>query len=295
MEITAIIPTFNTAAWIAAAIDSVLAQTHPVREIIIIDDGSSDNTREIVAGYSDRVRYIYQENAGPSIARNRAIREASCPWIAFLDADDCWLPEKLARQVQAAETDPSAILVYTSRWHVTPDGARELVRVVDPKLLWPALRFRNPIAPSTVLIRRDALLEVGGFDETLTGCEDWALWAKLAWKRKFLAVDDPLVLYRILPTNRSRDYMRDVRNTEKMASKYLLEGLSGWGRFAWRRRGLAAALSRAAWMAYEAGAPDEIPLLCRSLLVWPSPFFYSKRWKMAVRRLLYPSKAGTVR
>ncbi|MHC5139531.1 MAG: glycosyltransferase family 2 protein, partial [Planctomycetota bacterium] len=100
LTISAVIPAYNAAKYIARSIDSVLAQTHPVDEIVIVDDGSTDNTAAIIKDYGDKVRYIHQPNAGVSAARNTGIEAATGNWIAFLDADDEWLPEKIKRQVE---------------------------------------------------------------------------------------------------------------------------------------------------------------------------------------------------
>ena len=98
-KISVIIPTYNTAHYLQEAIESVLAQTYTDFELIVIDDGSTDNTKEVVAPYLDRIVFLETENNGPSKARNRAIRESSCEYVAFLDADDIWYPDKLDRQM----------------------------------------------------------------------------------------------------------------------------------------------------------------------------------------------------
>ena len=108
-KVSVIIPTYNRAEYVTHAIDSVLAQTYTDYEIIVVDDGSADNTKDVLLPYMDRIRYIYQENAGLSAARNTGIKAAKGDWIAFLDSDDEWLPGKLAVQMRAVERHPQLV------------------------------------------------------------------------------------------------------------------------------------------------------------------------------------------
>jgi len=113
MRVSAIIPCYNYGKYLPRAIDSILAQTRPVSEILVVDDGSTDNTREVATSYGDRVQYIFQQNQGRAAARNHGMREATGDWIALLDADDWWFPEKIELQLKAAAARPEAVLVYT--------------------------------------------------------------------------------------------------------------------------------------------------------------------------------------
>jgi len=105
-NISVVIPAYNAAGTIGRALDSVIAQTHPAREILVVDDGSTDRTAQVVSEYGGRVEYLYQDNAGPGAARNAGIRAAHGEWIAFLDADDEWLPHRLALQAELLQRDP---------------------------------------------------------------------------------------------------------------------------------------------------------------------------------------------
>src|SRR5690606_13640248 len=129
--------------------------------------GSSDNTREIVSEFPAPVRYIYQENRGLSGARNTGMREARTEWVAFLDSDDWWVPQKIEKQVESLRETPAAVLSYTGIYLVSPDGSKREVLATPPEELWPNLRHTNRIVPSTVMGRRDLFLEVGGFNEKL--------------------------------------------------------------------------------------------------------------------------------
>lgn len=143
VRISAVIPTYNRAKTLARAIDSVLAQTLPVSEIIIVDDGSTDETRRIVENYGDRVRYFYQANAGVASARNRLVEQSRFDWIAFLDSDDYWLPDHLKRMVDAIESTHGKAALYFC----------DILRPPDEQMrsLWEICRF-NPTAPFELAI-----------------------------------------------------------------------------------------------------------------------------------------------
>jgi glycosyltransferase involved in cell wall biosynthesis len=279
MKISVVIPTYNYGTYLSRAIESVLAQTHPVHEIIVVDDGSTDDTRATAARFGERIRYIFQENRGLSAARNTGIRAATGEWVAFLDADDWWLPEKIQLQVAAADRDPQTGLVYTAAWTQTPDGAAGLVPATPPARIWPKLRYSNCVSNgSSAMVRRDALLAEGGFDELLTACEDWDMWVRLARKYRFAVVEAPVTMIAVWPQSMSSNHERMLANTEKIIDKTLLAGLRGWRRSLWRRRVWGAQLFGAAITARNLGPTDERRLLLRSLIQWPSPVFLPRRW-----------------
>ncbi len=292
MDVSVVIPTYNRAHLIARAIESVLAQTHPVREIIVVDDGSTDGTRQVVESFGGIVRYVHQENAGPSSARNRGIREARCRWVALLDSDDWWLADKIRLQFEALIRDPGAALVYTSVYWVRPDGTRELRRALAPDRLWPRLRYQQCVegSDSAVLVRRDALLAAGGFNETLIACEDWDLWVRLRARHRFTCVDEPVVAIGIEPDSLSSNVPRMRMHAERILEGTLLTGLAGLARWSWRRRIRGADLYRAGLIARDAGSPEERSLLVESLVQWPSPAFMPARWAALVQNLLGPAR-----
>lgn len=198
------IPTFDRAGLVSRAIDSVLAQTWPASEILVVDDGSTDDTAAVVARYGDRLRYLWQPNAGVSAARNAGVRAARHELIAFLDSDDVWLPEKLEQQVPTM-ADPDVIVSFTNRtWSSRTDADRfaevgfacngESCVLLDPGAVvtQPA---GSPLIASCCIYRRSALLQVGGYDERLREFEDLRLDFRLAlMNRKFAAVSRVLVV-----------------------------------------------------------------------------------------------------
>lgn len=181
--VSVIIPTYNNQAYLAEAIDSVLSQTYPFYEIIVIDDGSTDNTQEILKTYKDRIFTVYQKNQGVSVARNRGLEIAQGQFIAFLDGDDYFLPYKLATQLTVFEKNPHLGIVHSGWYMVTETGeilAHQKpwyeLRELDLKawVLWRA------VLPSAMMIRREWLEKVGGFQPGLAYAEDVELIVRLA-------------------------------------------------------------------------------------------------------------------
>jgi glycosyltransferase involved in cell wall biosynthesis len=200
--ISVVIPTYNYARFLPAALESVLGQTLPPDEIIVVDDGSTDETRDVVERYAARgVRYIRQESEGVSVARNRGIRESRGEFVAFLDADDEWLPEKLELQMSHFQQHPQAALVTGSEWEVDEEEGREpWLNRREPKgaeFLYPHILVENLIgSPSLVLVRRRCLETVGVFKEGMRLAQDWDLWIRMAMHCPVGVVDAPLIHYR---------------------------------------------------------------------------------------------------
>jgi glycosyltransferase involved in cell wall biosynthesis len=200
--VAVVIPCFNVAPFVGGAIETALHQTHTPCDVIVVNDGSRDDFHGAIAPYRSSVRIVEQSNAGLSAARNRGIDESDSEFIAFLDADDRWHPEKVARQVAFLRAHPECTLVHTRRRFIDLEG-----RDVGPQERWvlaePAqghcllqLVPRNTIQPSTVLISR-AALGTERFEPTLRGAQDWDLWLRLAAKAPFGYLDEPLTDYRM--------------------------------------------------------------------------------------------------
>ena len=193
--ISVIIPTFNRAALLPRAIDSVLRQTYRSIEIIVIDDGSTDHTASVAAEYGNALRYFHQSNAGASAARNRGIREARGTLIAFLDSDDTWHPEKLVRQAALFSAPAIGAVHCAIRVEHTERGeTKGLYYPGDALDLHDVLALRIPW-PTAMMVRRDVLLEMGGFDETLVASEDWELCIRIARKYILAGIPDVLADY----------------------------------------------------------------------------------------------------
>lgn len=235
-RVSVIIPTFQRAHIVRECIGSVLGQTYKDFEIIVVDDGSTDTTRDVVAGYGDRVKYIYQENRGPASARNNGIRAARGELVAFQDSDDLWMPEKLALQVPLFDQDPEVGLVYCDMSYFQSDGQngrpssfKSHCPPVSGHIFREMFVNRCPMHTPTSIVRRRCLDEVGCFNEGMSYFEDQDLWYRLATRFKFDYVDVPLVQCRVRDTHSKKDRLLSARALRKRVlegSPLLREGLS---------------------------------------------------------------------
>lgn len=185
-----VIPTHDRASLVTRAIESVLAQTAPAREIVVVDDGSTDDTRQRVASFGDRVRYLHQANRGVSSARNLGVRVAAGRWIAFLDSDDCWAPTHLANIGYAIEATAGAASLYfddrvpmgadgsPSHWDVCGFRPRAPYELAPDSTRW-LLLPTQPMTMSSSVVARRAYRDVGGLDERLLSREDTHLFFRL--------------------------------------------------------------------------------------------------------------------
>jgi len=206
--VSVVIPAYNAEHWLAETIQSVLDQTYQEFEVIIVDDGSTDTTRRVVENFKDeRILYLYQENQGLSSARNSGIRAACGRYIALLDADDLFKPDKLAQQVARLEREPD-LGVVTCGFDLIDDQGNWLREeqhwLHAPKINLHTLLFWNPLLPSTLLIRRIWFEKVGFFDESLRRYEDWEFSVRLALAGcRMEYVQKSLLSYRRHATNMS--------------------------------------------------------------------------------------------
>ena len=204
--VSAIIPTYNRAHIICEAVDSILGQSYTNLEIIVVDDGSKDDTLERLQHYGDRVRIVTQQNAGPSIARNRGIAIARGDLIAFLDSDDLWLPTKIERQVNLLQktgpSTPCCLCNITMRWSDREFSSFDIAWL-NPGVeegVWlnvdEVLATRFVLFNQGIIIRREVLEKTGGFDENLRFMEDYDLPLRLSREGPWAFIREPLVLWR---------------------------------------------------------------------------------------------------
>jgi glycosyltransferase involved in cell wall biosynthesis len=195
-KISVIIPTYNRREFLARAIDSVLDQGWRDFELIVVDDGSTDETARSVASYGGRVRYLYQENRGPAAARNTGVRAAEGEFIAFLDSDDRFAPEKLAVQQAAMAARPEYLISHTDEiWYRRGELLHQKKKHFRPHgfIFGECLKL-CVVGMSTVMLRREFFEKVGYFDEELPCCEDYDLWLRASVSLPFLKVDRPLTI-----------------------------------------------------------------------------------------------------
>ncbi|MBN2304804.1 MAG: glycosyltransferase [Anaerolineae bacterium] len=213
--VSIIIPTYNHRDYVMQTVDSGLNQTYPAIEVIVVDDGSTDGTGTLLTErYGDRIRYVYQENQGVGAARNNGAQIARGEFVHFCDADDQLLPEKVARCMAVFRDQPEIALVYTQCHYVEPDG-RTIIPREQPELPAGDVFCQllhgprgNFVPQCTPLIRRQAVLDVGGFSQQLRAAEDWDMWLRLAARYPFGVVNEPLALYRMLPNAMHTDPVR---------------------------------------------------------------------------------------
>ncbi|MDX9703487.1 MAG: glycosyltransferase [Candidatus Auribacterota bacterium] len=206
-KVSVIIPTYNSVRFLSDTIDSVLNQTFDDIEIIVVDDGSTDNTSELMARYvsrfPDKIKYIKQRNQGPAIARNTGASYGNAEYIAFLDSDDLWLKEKLETQLAFFEKYPEYSFSYSDVYAMDEDGniGKTMMRLKHPvsgEFFYNLLK-ENFISLPTSMIRRKCFDKVGGFsaDPQIISTEDHHLWLKMARYYKGGYIDKPLAKYRI--------------------------------------------------------------------------------------------------
>jgi glycosyltransferase involved in cell wall biosynthesis len=230
-QVSVVIPTYNAANVLTQAIDSALAQTYRPFEIIVIDDGSSDNTPDLLRAYGDRIRSLRQDNSGVYAARNRGIRAARGRYIAFLDADDVWLPGKLQRQVEILDKQPEFPVIHTDTALIDAEGCL-LKAATNPRRQSVNGRvfeefFRSNMAVillSTVILRRECFDRTGLFDERHRSVVDQIFFLRLAWHFPIYFIPEPLVKYRVTPGSLSRGNVgRNLEIREQLLREFIAE------------------------------------------------------------------------
>ena len=241
--VSVILPTYNRAAMLCEAIESVRAQTYLDWELIVVDDGSTDETPQAVAGFARedvRIRLIRQENRRLPEARNSGIRASQGRYVAFLDDDDLWVPEKLALQMRQMESAPQLGLSYTLSYNVDRKGRLYRVWPDHPGLTYTELFERNFIPCSSVLIRRACLDVAGVFDPSLRRAADYDLWLRVAREFSVAYVPYPLLIYRRHGANATSDPWENYQADLIILRRHWRDGGLALGSCR-RRRRLAAA------------------------------------------------------
>jgi glycosyltransferase involved in cell wall biosynthesis len=231
-SVSVVIPTYNCAALLPRAIRSAYAQRLPAREVIVVDDGSTDGTAAVLRGLApslpDNFVYRSKPNGGEASGRNRGVSLATGDFIAFLDQDDVWLPDKLDEQLGLFRRDPSLALTFTAYHRDSPAGRTLVdVRTWDsrPEAVLRRLFQGCCITPSTVVVRRDVLARVGPFDESLwLGC-DWDMWLRIAASGHHIGyLPEPLTDYLWHDTNMSRDLKKIAAAAEVIFGRLFASG-----------------------------------------------------------------------
>jgi glycosyltransferase involved in cell wall biosynthesis len=270
-NVSVIIPAYNAEAFVADTVNSVLNQTYQDLEIIVVDDGSKDGTLAALEPFGNRVRVHQQKNGGVARARNTGVSLAKGSWIAFLDADDLWLPEKLERQMAIT----SAPMSYTDRLNIgargpLPEVQSDITPMHAGDVFLPLLREGNFITNTSVVIRRELFEKLGGFYTGLNGTEDWDLWIRVAERNEIGFVPEPLVKYRFHNGSISRNYERMSRERMEVITRAL--ALERGRSLDWmtRRQIWAETWRTNGWDAGRSGARlNALAGYARAALAWP--------------------------
>lgn len=281
--ISVIIPAYNAAGFIEAALQSVADQGRNDIEVIVVDDASTDDTVRVVENSVSSVRLLQQSaNGGPAAARNRGMEEARGEWIAFLDADDRWLPGKLELQLRFAEENPEFAL-WCSRLSEDAKEEESFYEVQMEDFI-----TRNPIATSTVLLRKEAMADMHGFDERFIGAEDYDLWVRLVASGGCRAakIKKRLSAYRSEAGSLSMDERKFLPDSLAVLEKAFgvggaLEGFAD-------RKSLALANQywNASWMAFERGARGDAIRLWRKGHKLAGRQLKRPWWRLLIRYLV---------
>lgn len=228
-KVSIVIPVYNGEKYIKKTLSSVFNQSFKDFEVITIDDGSQDKTKKILKTYGKKIRYIYQENKGTAAARNTGIKAAKGKYIAFLDQDDLWLPQKLAEQVKILDKKPKVGLVFCGSFLLNEGrligffhSRLGITIAISAKDIFNQLVEENFIPTLTVLLRKEAFDKLGLLKEDLVGTDDHEMWLRVAeYGYRFEAVRKNLAIYRIHPEAQSRKFKNMYQNTAKIYDQLL--------------------------------------------------------------------------
>jgi glycosyltransferase involved in cell wall biosynthesis len=259
--VSAVIPTYNYGRFVVEAVESALAQTYSPLEVIVVDDGSTDDTAERLQPYRDRIRYLYQPNRGLSGARNAGIRAARGEYLAFLDSDDTWKPEKTAAQMSLAIGQAYQAVVCRTDW---PKGRTEELGFED-------CFFSGPGFGSTALMRKSLFNEVGEFDETLRSVEDRDMMLRLTRDgRKIAVLVGDYVTFRDHPENMSKNAATMERSFLRVLDKAFDGPVAR--RYVLKARAYSNACLACSWMYFAQGdRPKALTRLLRACCLFPLP------------------------
>lgn len=282
--VSVIIPTYNRSAYVKDAIESVLSQSYSNLEIIVVDDGSTDDTRDVITLFADRVRYFYQDNKGPSSARNMGISEATGDFVAFLDSDDLWRQDKLEKQLKLFGENSRLGLVASGHDVINHRGEHILSYILKPKelnQLHSRRIIRNLFSTPSVLVRKSCFDSVGVFDEKLYFAEDWDMWLRIISAYDAAMVNEPLATIRNHQESITREYSdKNLADWESVIarhghSKGLIFDIVTLKRYSWFYWNKASIFRKKGRWAHG-------PLL-RSVFYWP--FGHGRRYLQLLKWL----------
>lgn len=226
--VSVLLPTYNRADYLRATIQSALDQTHPPYEVVVVDDGSTDSTAEVVRRLAEpRVRYVFQQNRGVSAALNTAFRASTGRYIALLGSDDLWLPSLLAEEVPIMDENPAVGLVYARAQGMDPQD-RPMAQILGapdkfPGSTFKSLLYGDDVCGLTAVFRREVVEQAGLWDESFVANEDWDIWLRMSLVTRFYFLDKVLARFRIHPGSltggKSDRFVQVLRDRERLLDK----------------------------------------------------------------------------
>jgi glycosyltransferase involved in cell wall biosynthesis len=274
MSIAVVIPAYNAAEFISDMLESVLRQTLPADEVLVIDDGSTDDTAEIAESFGPPVRVFRRPNSRQGASRNFGVQQSECEWIAFMDADDLWKENKLERQMQELSSHPDADICYTGRVNFTQEG--ETIRFGQVVPAPPIEKFREELfrgvvfLPSSAVVRRSTFLALGGFALHFTITEDWDMWLRLYHAgKKFASCQEPLLLHREHQENVSSNIPVLLRENTDVYRRLVLPHISRSARSMSLARFFSVNKAGAAYELRKKGDPRYLSMMFMSVVHWP--------------------------
>jgi glycosyltransferase involved in cell wall biosynthesis len=287
-SIAVIIPTYNSMKHFKETIESVLNQTLAPNEILINDDASTDGTPDFAESYGPPIRVFRRANQRQSASRNFAATQTQCEWLAFLDHDDVWEPNKLQRQIEELNRNPAADLCYTARATlIEEDGISRLDKVfaVPPaNEILRALYVNTTFMPGSVLIRRTTYLAFGGFNPSIKLVEDWDLWLRLIHSGvQFAACQEPLLLMRLHADNQSNKAIAVLEEQKEIYRRLILPHLPRSTRWLAQKRSQSGQEAVAAGILRMVGDPRSLSMMVTSIVRYP--FAKPDRYKILAHML----------
>lgn len=291
--LSVVIPVYNGENFLAQTVQSVLAQSYPPAEIIVVNDGSTDGTKSVAAAFGVKIRLEDRPNAGVSASRNFGISSANTEWVALMDHDDLWQPNHLANLARAISRNPTADVCYSGGRELTLDPASGLFQLADEPMPFPtiadlssALQERCAFIPSATALRRSTLLAVGGFNSQYVNLQDWELWLRLLHHgARFIHTPEPTLLYRVHSASRTHNALRTLKHSREVVEQHVLPYLSPFARATRGRQIISRLESEAAILLRQNGSPGALRMLLRSIA--RHPFHEARRYKIAAHILLH--------
>jgi glycosyltransferase involved in cell wall biosynthesis len=287
-SIAVIIPTYNSMKYFRETLDSVLKQTLPPDEILVNDDASTDGTPDFAESYGPPVRVFRRANQRQAASRNFAATQTECEWLAFLDHDDLWEPNKLSRQIEELTRNPGADLCYTARVTFAEENGAfhrdEIFGVPPANAIRQALFVNTTFLPGSVLIRRSTYLAAGGFNPALKLVEDWDMWLRLLHSGiQFAALQEPLLLVRLHANNLSNNAIAALKEQKEIYKRLVLPYLPPSTRWLTHQTSQSGQEAVAGYILRQVGDPRCLTLMGTSIL--RSPFRHPHRYKVLAHML----------